>query len=689
MQRIKILYFLCFVMGTLNANEVNIHEGLITAIRQVEPILAVSSAPPLELQEEIPIQPNSDFIWLPGYWVWSQKTNEFVWVKGFWRRPPPEKIWVKGKWLQQQDYWIWLKGFWADQSIGNVAFIKSEPPDSIEDAIEKPLNEKYFWVPGHYHFVDGGYKWSKGYWEAFDKNWVLVPAHYEWRPDGYFFIAAYWDWPLEARGAYSTLSTKDVIKQIFYLYPDYLVFFEHYNHFNPRALSNSPPWWSWQTWWTYNWSNQWALWWWYTHPGYIQPKWMTKEISSQIAPPSKALEIAIKQVIPPLIVTENGVISNKRAAKAVRKLENTFILPINKLAKFRTLVLPRLKNNFKALIPHGKTNAMLLSRPQFVLKERDEKLGSPIKPYLKKLRNKLHNYEELAVDNSTTEMQKNWEEEIRNRDKRRSAIWQQRRQQFNERSAGTTELWDEGVRERNQERGSYADETYRHQQLDLEEQQFWQPQMDARQQEYKEEREAIEQREKEHYQLEQEYQKEQEAIKKQEGYLSYSSYDARRDAMRSDNRRYMQKRADIKRDNMRYMQNKANVKQDNKRYDLQQQNIKRENLRYEQHQEDLKQYRLKQEQQTEEKKKEDERFWEELRKLEVERGDAAINDDEKWWLKKQSLDREELQRQESRESEEKFWEEQEREKEEARKRSTDVQFDIPKYGAPLPQSKED
>lgn len=693
MKRIKNIICCSFlIFAALQGEEIFLHEGLLTSVKEVEPLLAIAKAPPQEIHEKSPEQPSGDVVWLTGYWTWSQKQNDFLWVPGFWRKPPPEKMWIKGEWKDFGSNWVWLKGFWSDKPLNEISFIENSPPDLVEDAIEKPANENLFWVPGYYAYEGNSFKWVKGYWEAFDANWVLIPAHYQWRPEGYFFLTSFWDWPIEERGTvYASLdtmraiATSELVQKAFYSYPDYLSFFAHYHHFHPKALQDSPPWWSWQTWWTYNWSNQWALWWWYTHPGYVQPKWITVAISDNIMPPARELKVSMDSVHPPLIVTANGVVSNKKAAKEARKLDGStsktaFILPLSKLPLFQSAISPRIKSNFKALVPSGKTNAMLLSRTQFVQKSQEKKSSnSPIKPYLKKLKLKLSNYQDLAVDNSTTETQRQWEEEIRDRDKRRSRAWESRKAEFNARSADTIKNWDAGVMERNQERGSYAEETYRHQQESLRNQAFWQPQMDERTLERKQENEAFSEKRQQHYQEEQDYLKEQKERELMENpQLSYSRDDARRDAVRSDTRRYMQNRENIRRDNLRYQQNRDNVKRDT--------------LHYTQHQEDLKDERLKQDVRSDEKKKEDEQFWEELRKLEKERGDLSVTEDEKWWINRDNLQRDTLQREElqeqNRKEDEKFWDDQEKQREESKKRAYDVQVDTRKFGFPLPQSKE-
>lgn len=150
-----------------------------------------------------------------------------------------------------------------------------------------------------------------------------------WRGKGYVFAPAFWDWPLELRGnAFSApyvlpedqeetlsqpLEALDpllIVEQLIPYYPDYLYFYAHYLYFHPdmwNLFPVIPPWWKWRNWWTLNWHNQWAVWWWYTHPNYPQPNWMSPQISEQLPPPSLDLLTVMRRVVPPPIVTPLGL----------------------------------------------------------------------------------------------------------------------------------------------------------------------------------------------------------------------------------------------------------------------------------------------------------------------------------------------------------------------------------------------
>ncbi len=174
------------------------------------------------------------------------------------------------------------------------------------------LNDgNYFWAFGYWKYFKerDSFGWVEGTWQPFDPDWVLVPGCYYWRPEGYFFVPPYWDYPISNRGTlYSCtypvgkISIETVLQNCFAFYPDYLSWYQHWWHFNKGEKETCwcfPPWWNWREWWSFAWQDQWILWWWYTHPGFLQPSWMTKELSEQIVPPSEKLVNFMKSIPAP------------------------------------------------------------------------------------------------------------------------------------------------------------------------------------------------------------------------------------------------------------------------------------------------------------------------------------------------------------------------------------------------------
>lgn len=317
--------------------DVPIHEAFVPPVTGLDVLDAIAQEPPNLINERIPAgQDDQEMLWIPGYWSWSAERNDFIWISGVWRRPPPGQFWVPGSWEQFDEGWVYLKGFWSPTPEAELTFLSNPPPDAIEEDIPDSPDDNYFWVTGYWIYsteIDD-YIWLPGEWKQMDPNWIFTPAQYIWQPEGYVFVPAYWDWLLEERGqAYAPISVErdalerepaffdyeptvvvepvQIIRQLVPYYPNYVHLYHHYYHFYPNAWANSPvlpPWWGWSNWWGFNWHDHWALWWWYTHPGYPQPYWMTPAISGLIPPPSPNI-IAINQIIvPPPIVTAIGVV---------------------------------------------------------------------------------------------------------------------------------------------------------------------------------------------------------------------------------------------------------------------------------------------------------------------------------------------------------------------------------------------
>ncbi len=366
-----------------------VHEAYLSPIKGSIILEAVSSQPPQLLIEKTPVQDDFLTIWIPGYWQWLPEQKSFLWISGIWRHPPPSPIskriltgdqqanelstnrtkgdpslstliehipsdlsWIPGYWHYLNKNWVYISGFWSTDKEQELNYIPKPPPEPIQEEIITSPGIHFSWLPGYWIYSKDAedYVWIPGKWLEMDPNWILVPAHYEWREKGYVYVPFYWDWPLEKRGqAYANLYIYDlnniqepiiykptikrkpdtIVRNLIVDYPDYAYFYHHYYYFyyNRRRIDLSfiPPWWLWNHWWNFNWSNQWALWWWYTHPGYPQPYWINTAISREIPPPSSLLLDELKEEIPPSIVTPYGVVSSNALLNALVHIESSRI----------------------------------------------------------------------------------------------------------------------------------------------------------------------------------------------------------------------------------------------------------------------------------------------------------------------------------------------------------------------------
>ncbi len=72
----------------------------------------VDQAPPPIPAYDPPPAPDTNYIWMPGYWAWGP--YGFYWVPGTWvPAPQPGLLWTPGYWGYQDGYYGWHAGYWA------------------------------------------------------------------------------------------------------------------------------------------------------------------------------------------------------------------------------------------------------------------------------------------------------------------------------------------------------------------------------------------------------------------------------------------------------------------------------------------------------------------------------------------------------------------------------------------------
>lgn len=361
-----------------------IHEAFVSPISELTPLPVLGATPPAPVADPIPPQTDPQTIWIPGYWAWNKAVNNFTWVCGVWRKPPAGHVWVPGVWRPLNGGWVWMRGFWSHAPAQQLSFITAPPPDQLDENPANPASGDLFWVHGYWEYspVSGQYNWLNGIWQPYDPQLILVPAHYEWRPNGFIFVPAYWDWTIEQRGtAYRcanpliVLEPIVIIRSLYGCYPDHLCTFGHYWHFYPDWWQNcscTPSWWQWSGWWNFTCHDHWALWWWWGHPGYPAPYWITDEAAQHLAPPEQKLLDLMKKMKTPLFVTPKGIPSSnawfdaiqKATALAGKKSASPLVMPLDPAVLEQAIAnaagsIPQSSD----LRPSGHGNGQALAKP--------------------------------------------------------------------------------------------------------------------------------------------------------------------------------------------------------------------------------------------------------------------------------------------------------------------------------------
>ncbi|HET9330942.1 MAG TPA: hypothetical protein VFO23_10480, partial [Steroidobacteraceae bacterium] len=81
---------------------------------QVSIGVSVNVAPPPLPVYEQPEVPGPGYIWVPGYWSWSDEDGDYYWVPGTWVEPPEVGLlWTPGWWAWSDGGYLWHAGYWG------------------------------------------------------------------------------------------------------------------------------------------------------------------------------------------------------------------------------------------------------------------------------------------------------------------------------------------------------------------------------------------------------------------------------------------------------------------------------------------------------------------------------------------------------------------------------------------------
>jgi len=85
------------------------------AAQQMEDGLSVQVAPPILPIYAQPPLPTDGYVWIPGFWHWSQVAG-YYWVPGTWALPPSDgMLWTPPYWAFADAAYIFHAGYWGPQ----------------------------------------------------------------------------------------------------------------------------------------------------------------------------------------------------------------------------------------------------------------------------------------------------------------------------------------------------------------------------------------------------------------------------------------------------------------------------------------------------------------------------------------------------------------------------------------------
>jgi hypothetical protein len=77
--------------------------------------VADNPPPPLPVYDQPPI-PGPGYVWTPGYWGWSDDSDDYYWVPGTWVEPPSYgDLWTPGYWRFYNGRYLYSDGYWGPQ----------------------------------------------------------------------------------------------------------------------------------------------------------------------------------------------------------------------------------------------------------------------------------------------------------------------------------------------------------------------------------------------------------------------------------------------------------------------------------------------------------------------------------------------------------------------------------------------
>ncbi len=104
-----------------------------------EPEQTSNEAPPSQpMDDDRGEQPNSNHVWVYGYWWWGD--GKYVWVPGYWVIPPKtEYVYIAGYWTYRDGAWVYVRGGWGMPNTTTVVVYANPRPVLTVFVITAPI----------------------------------------------------------------------------------------------------------------------------------------------------------------------------------------------------------------------------------------------------------------------------------------------------------------------------------------------------------------------------------------------------------------------------------------------------------------------------------------------------------------------------------------------------------------------
>lgn len=110
-------------------------------------------APPAPLVELRPPPPASTYVWVSGYWWWTDP--RWTWTPGYWCPPRYGYHYVPGRWYWSSNYWWYGPGGWARPGSTIIAYGLAPRPVRVQAVRSFTPNRVYGAPPASPRYVAG------------------------------------------------------------------------------------------------------------------------------------------------------------------------------------------------------------------------------------------------------------------------------------------------------------------------------------------------------------------------------------------------------------------------------------------------------------------------------------------------------------------------------------------------------